>query len=101
LILDRDREIERSATVYIVAQHQIKDPARFWSVSPQGPGAPTLRAAYPSQDKTKGVCLWESDSIDALRDSLDPLVGDAAENTYFELDAGFAVGLPERAETSV
>ena len=86
--------------MYIVAQHRIKDPARFWSVSPQGPGAPTLQAAYPSQDKTKGVCLWESDSIDALRDSLDPLVGDAAENTYFEVDAGFAVGLPERAAAS-
>jgi hypothetical protein len=87
--------------MYIVAQHRIKDPARFWSLSPEGPEAPRLQAAYPSQDKTKGVCLWESDSIDALRDSLDPLVGDAAENTYFEVDAGFAVGLPERAATSV
>jgi hypothetical protein len=87
--------------MYIVAQHRIKDPARFWSLSPQGPGAPRLQAAYPSPDKTKGVCLWESDSIGALRDSLDPLVGDAAENTYFEVDAGFAVGLPERAATSV
>jgi hypothetical protein len=87
--------------MYIVAQHRIKDPARFWPLSPQGPGAPRLQAAYPSHDKTKGVCVWESDSIDALRDSLDPLVGDAAENTYFEVDAGFAVGLPERAATSV
>jgi hypothetical protein len=87
--------------VYIVAQHRIKDPARFWSASPTGPGAPTLQAAYPSQDKTTGVCLWESDSIDALRNTIDQLVGDAAENTYFEVDAGFAVGLPEPAEASV
>lgn len=87
--------------MYIVAQHHIKDPARFWSLSPQGPGAPRLQAAYPSNDKTKGVCLWESDSIDALRDSIDPLVGDAAENTYFEVDAEFAIGLPEREATSV
>jgi hypothetical protein len=86
--------------MYIVAQHRIKDPARFWSVSPEGPEAPRLQAAYPSSDKTKGVCLWESDSIDTLRDSLDSLVGDAAENTFFEVDAGFAVGLPERAATS-
>ena len=87
--------------MYIVAQHRIKDPARFWSASPQGPGAPRLEAAYPSLDKTEGVCLWVSDSIDALRDSLDTLVGDSAENTFFEVDAGFAVGLPERATTSV
>jgi hypothetical protein len=44
---------------------------------------------------------WESDSLDTLRDSLEPLVGDAADNTYFEVDAGFAVGLPERAATTV
>jgi hypothetical protein len=87
--------------MYIVAQHRIKDPARFWSVSPQGPGAPTLHAAYPSNDKTEGVCLWESDSIDALRDSIDTLVGDASQNTYFEVDVGVAVGLPERQATSV
>ena len=87
--------------MYIVAQHRITDPARFWSVSPQGPGAPRLEAAYPSQDRTSGVCLWEYDSIEALRDSLEPLVGDAAENTYFEVDAGFAVGLPERTATHV
>ena len=87
--------------MYIVAQHRIKDPARFWSANPQGPGAPTLHAAYPSNDKTNGVCLWEADSIDALRDSIDRLVGDAAENTYFEVDAGVAVGLPESAMTSV
>jgi hypothetical protein len=87
--------------MYIVAQHRIKDPARFWSLSPQGPGAPRLLAAYPSHDKTEGVCLWESGSIDDLRNSLDPLVGDSAANTYFEVDAGFAVGLPERAATTV
>jgi hypothetical protein len=87
--------------MYIVAQHRIKDPARFWSLSPQGPGAPKLHAAYPGQNKTKGVCLWESDSIEALRDFIDSLVGDASENTYFEVDAGVAVGLPEREVTSV
>ena len=87
--------------MYIVAQHRIKDPARFWSSSPQCPGAPRLQAAYPSHDKTKGVCLWEADSIDTLRDCLDALVGDAAENTYFEVDAGVAVGLPEREGASV
>jgi hypothetical protein len=86
--------------MYIVAQHRIKDPARFWSAEPQGPGAPRLHAAYPSHDKATGVCLWESDSTDALRDFIDGLVGDASENTYFEVDADFAVGLPERATAS-
>jgi hypothetical protein len=82
--------------MYIVAQHRIKDPARFWSLSPEGPGAPTLHAAYPSNDKTRGVCLWQSDSIDALRDSLDTLVGDAAENTYVR-GRRWSRGRPSRA----
>jgi hypothetical protein len=86
--------------MYIVAQHRINDPARFWTASPQGPGAPRLEAAYPSQDKTEGVCLWESDSIESLREHIDAVVGDASENTYFEVDAGFAVGLPERVAAS-
>jgi hypothetical protein len=87
--------------MYIVAQHRIKDPARFWSASPQGPGAPSLHAAYPSLDKTEGVCLWETDSVDDLREALDQLVGDAAENTFFEVDAGSAFGIPERTAASV
>jgi hypothetical protein len=87
--------------MYIVAQHRIKDPDRFWVTGPQEPGAPSLQAAYPSHDLSKGVCLWEADSIDALRDFIDALVGDASENTYFEVNAGFAVGLPERAGASV
>ena len=87
--------------MYIVAQHKINDPARFWSAGPDGPGAPTLLAAYPSHDKATGVCLWEADSIDGLRNAIDSLVGGASENTYFEVDAGVAVGLPERAAASV
>jgi hypothetical protein len=36
------------------------------------------------------------------RDFIDALVGDASENTYFEVEAaGLAVGLPERMATSV
>ena len=41
--------IERSAAMYIVAQHRIKDPARFWSLSPQGPGAPTTPRGLSEQ----------------------------------------------------
>jgi hypothetical protein len=87
--------------MYIVAQHRIKDPDRFWATSPQVPGAPRLEASYRSHDGTKGVCLWEADSIDDLRDFIDTLVEDASENTYFEVDTSLAVGLPDRAMANV
>lgn len=86
--------------MYIVAQHRIKDPARFWSAEPQGPGAPRLDAAFPSHDKTEGVCLWDAESIESLRHFIDGLVGDASDNTYFEVDEAVAVGLPAASATT-
>ena len=86
--------------MHIVTQHEIKDPGRFWAVGPQLVGEKAPVGVFPSHDKTQAVCLFEADSIDSLRDFLDPLVGDAAENHYFAVDAGSAVGLPERAATS-
>jgi hypothetical protein len=32
-----------------------------------------------------------------LRDYLDPATGGITENTYFEVDSGFAIGLPQSA----
>jgi hypothetical protein len=89
--------------MYIVAQHRIKDAARFW-VNPEEPGQknpPEIVGRYASHDRNKAVCIWEADSIDTVRGFVDTLVGDASENTYFEVDAGFALGLPERTAASV
>jgi hypothetical protein len=52
---------------------------------------------FPSQDRSAAVCLWEADSIDALRDYLDPATAGASENTYFEVNGELAMGLPETA----
>jgi hypothetical protein len=84
--------------VYIAVQHEIKDPDRFWAVTAEEVGA-ILVSSYPTHDRTKAVCIWQADSTDAFRESLENVVGEAAKNTYFEVDAGFAVGLPERAAT--
>jgi hypothetical protein len=90
--------------MYIVAQHRIKDPDRFWNPGSPEAGAkapPEIVGRYASQDRIKAVCVWEADSIDDLRDFIDGLVGDASENTFFEVDQEFAVGLPARAAASV
>ena len=46
--------IERSSAMYIVAQHRIKDPARFWSLSPEGqkPHTPS-GLSEPRQDQRR------------------------------------------------
>jgi hypothetical protein len=89
--------------MYIVAQHRIKDSGRFWNPEKNGgeKNPPELVGRYASHDRNKAVCIWEANSLEALRGFIDTLVGDASENTYFEVDAGFALGLPERTAASV
>ncbi|HEY6652898.1 MAG TPA: hypothetical protein VI028_02105 [Solirubrobacterales bacterium] len=86
----------------VVVQHRITDPEKFFSMDAEevsGGGPPGVQGQqfYPSQDKTVAVCLWEADSIDAIRDYLDPATAGASENTYFEVDGERAMGLPETA----
>jgi hypothetical protein len=86
----------------VVVQHRITDPEKFFSMDAEevsGGGPPGVQGQqfYPSQDKKVAVCLWEADSIDAIRDYLDPATAGASENTYFEVDGERAMGLPETA----
>jgi hypothetical protein len=86
----------------VVVQHRITDPEKFFSMDAEevsGGGPPGVQGQqfYPSHDKTVAVCLWEADSIDAIRDYLDPATAGASENTYFEVDGERAMGLPETA----
>jgi hypothetical protein len=88
--------------MHVVVQHRITDPEKFFSMNAEevaGAGPPGVqgRQFFPSQDKSVAVCLWDADSIDTLRDYLDPATAGASENTYFEVDTERAVGLPETA----
>ena len=87
----------------IVVIHRITDPDKFFSMDAEevaGGGPPDVqgRQFFPATgDRSQAVCLWEADSIDSLRDYLDPATEGAAENTYFEVDTDRAMGLPEAA----
>ncbi len=91
---------EGVAFMHVVVQHQITDPESFFAhsveeVAQNAPPGVRARQFIVSQDKTAAVCLWEADSVDALRSYMDPLTGAASENTYFEVDAETSVGLPK------
>ena len=51
----------------------------------------------PSEDFSVASCIWEAASIDAVRDLVDPTLGDASEQTYYAVASEQAVGLPEAA----
>jgi hypothetical protein len=88
--------------MHVVALHRITDPDGFFSMNAEevaGGGPPGVRGRqfFPSTDRSSAACLWEADSIDSLRNYLDPATEGVSENTYFEVDTERAMGLPEAA----
>jgi hypothetical protein len=59
-----------------------------------------VRHFLPARDASAADCLWKAESLDALRDYLDPVLRDVCQNTYFEVDAEAAMGIAEGASTS-
>ena len=84
--------------MFIVVQHKISDPAKFWetaqSAMPNLPEDIKLHCALPNTDGTKAVCLWEAATIELLKDFMEPQVGQISTNEYFEVEANNAIGLP-------
>jgi len=85
--------------MYVVAKHRITDPGRFLalaeSAAENAPAGVFGRQFCPSRDGSEAVCLWEADSLDTVSRYLDELSAGAAENSYFEVSAEHAIGVPE------
>jgi hypothetical protein len=87
--------------VFIVLQHRIIDPQTAFARGENlltGNGAPEgtrVLQFYPSRDRNDVFCLWESNSVAELREYADGVMGDSSENSYFEVDAEIARGLPQ------
>ena len=79
--------------MHIVVIHSISEPDRFWAAEvPEG--GPTLHSALPNDDRTRAVCVWEADSLDAVKQLVEGTVGDVSSNEYFAINEGNALGLP-------
>jgi hypothetical protein len=89
--------------VHIVAIHEISDPQTFWGAA-EGmknlPEGTTLHSAIPNEDGTRAVCVWESESVDTVRDFVDGNVGEVSKNEFFAVNEKNAVGLPGAAATT-
>jgi hypothetical protein len=86
----------------VVVRHEITDSEKFSSmdagaVAEGAPSGAQLRQFFAAQDASAADCLWEADSIDKLREYLDPATAGVTKNTYFEVDEATAVGLPAAA----
>jgi hypothetical protein len=90
--------------MYVVVQHRISDPEQFFGrtqeVIDNAPSGVQPRQAFPNQDGSRAVCLWEADSVDSVRDYVDGVSEGIAENDYFEVNSEQAIGLPQTAGAS-
>ena len=84
--------------MYIVVQHTISDPAKFWEVAKQAqlPEEVKLHSTFPNTDGSKAVCLWEAKNLETVKNLLEEAVGQVSTNDYFEVETQNAIGLPNK-----
>jgi hypothetical protein len=89
---------KESVRVYVIVNHSISNPGDFWGAL-RAAGAPPagtkVHHMLPSADGSTAVCLWEADGVDTVRRLVDTTVGGSSTNTFFEVDAAHAMGLPK------
>ena len=76
--------------MFVTVIHRIHDPEGFQAAEAKAleAGLPThvalpIHAATPAHDL--GICIWEGESVDAVRDVVEGAVGAWADNEYHEM----------------
>lgn len=83
--------------MFVVVEHTITNQDAFFGLVPRVAEAPSgIKALqfFPSMSKDRAVCLWEANSVDALKNFFDPLSAQSSRNTYYAVDNTKAIGLP-------
>ena len=84
--------------MFISVIHRISDPDAFWAIAASAskdiPAGVKLHQTVAGKDRSTAICLWEAQSVDGVRNFLEPLVGRVCENEYIAIDASSSMGLP-------
>jgi hypothetical protein len=82
--------IRQEATMFVTVIHRIHDAEGFQAAEAKAleAGLPAhvalpIHAATSAHDL--GVCIWEGESVDAVRDVVEGAVGAWADNEYYEM----------------
>ena len=90
--------------MYVVVNHAINDASRFWaiaqSVTSGLPAGLKVLHTFPSSDGRKAVCVWEADSVEAVRTFLDAATAGMARNDYFEAPNKEGLAMPTLTRTA-
>ena len=89
--------------MFVVVEHTITNPGVFFGLVSKAAEAPSgLKALqfFPSKSKDRAVCLWEANSVEAVKAFLEPLSAQSSRNTYYSVDSATAMGLPTVASAA-
>lgn len=85
--------------MYVLVQHIISNPANFVRLAEEAntklPRGVKLHHTFSAPDGTKAVCVWEADSVAAVKDFLEPAVGKFSRNDYYEVPNKEGIVLPK------
>ncbi len=77
--------------MFVTVLHHIHDPAGFDAAEQKAleaglPPGVALPIHAATNDHSFGICIWEGESIESVREVVEGAVGDWANNEYFEMN---------------
>jgi hypothetical protein len=77
--------------VFVAVIHRIHDREGFRAAGVASPAAGwqdgiALAVHVASRDHRIGICVWEGESVTAVRDMVEGAVGQFSDNEYYEID---------------
>jgi hypothetical protein len=84
--------------MYVAVQHSISDPSAFWNAADPATLSPKakLHHTFPAPDGSRAICIWEAETVEALRSILEPVVGKVSRNDYFAVENREGFAFPSR-----
>jgi hypothetical protein len=84
------KRVRKEEDMYVGVHHHVSDPEGFRAAEqraleeglPEGFSLP-IHATAP--DYTTVICIWEGESVKAVRELVESVVGEYSENEYFEM----------------
>jgi hypothetical protein len=77
--------------MFVTVLHHITDPAGFEAAEARAieaglPPTVALPIHAATADHRTGVCIWEGESVDAVRELVESVVGPFSNNEYFQMN---------------
>ena len=86
--------------MFVLVQHRARDRKRFWSTAEEAlstiPENLKLHHSFAAKNGSRATCLWEADSVEAVRQYLEPLIGRFSTNRYAEAENREGIAMPSQ-----